>query len=167
MGTEQQITERIKELAAATEETIIADRRYFHAHPELSSKEVSTAGTICARLARMGIPYERVAKTGIIATIAGTADDAYDAQGNPKKRVALRADIDALPVLERTGLPYESKNTGVMHACGHDCHIAMLLGAARILVQMRDQIHGEVRLIFQPAEEISIGSRMIDQSRRP
>ena len=73
MGTEQQITERIKELAAATEETIIADRRYFHAHPELSSKEVSTAGTICARLARMGIPYERVAKTGIIATIAGTA----------------------------------------------------------------------------------------------
>ena len=68
MGTEQQITERIKELAAATEETIIADRRYFHAHPELSSKEVSTAGTICARLARMGIPYERVAKTGIIAT---------------------------------------------------------------------------------------------------
>lgn len=70
MGTEQQITERIKELAAATEETIIADRRYFHAHPELSSKEVSTAGTICARLARMGIPYERVAKTGIIATIA-------------------------------------------------------------------------------------------------
>ena len=73
MGTEQQITERIKELAVATEETIIADRRYFHAHPELSSKEVSTAGTICARLARMGIPYERVAKTGIIATIAGTA----------------------------------------------------------------------------------------------
>ncbi len=138
MGMEQQITERIKELAAATEETIIADRRYFHAHPELSSKEVSTAGTICARLARMGIPYERVAKTGIIATIAGTADDAYDAQGNPKKRVALRADIDALPVLERTGLPYESKNTGVMHACGHDCHIAMLLGAARILMQMRD-----------------------------
>ncbi|MFR4803476.1 MAG: M20/M25/M40 family metallo-hydrolase [Eggerthellaceae bacterium] len=65
-----------------------------------------------------------------------------------------------MPVLERTGLPYESKNTGVMHACGHDCHIAMLLGAARILVQMRDQIHGEVRLIFQPAEEISIGSRM-------
>lgn len=161
MGTEQQITERIKELAAATEETIIADRRYFHAHPELSSKEVSTAGTICARLARMGIPYERVAKTGIIATIVGTADDAYDAQGNPKKRVALRADIDALPVLERTGLPYESKNTGVMHACGHDCHIAMLLGAARILMQMRDQIHGEVRLIFQPAEEISIGSRMM------
>ena len=109
----------------------------------------------------MGIPYERVAKTGIIATIVGTADDAYDAQGNPKKRVALRADIDALPVLERTGLPYESKNTGVMHACGHDCHIAMLLGAARILMQMRDQIHGEVRLIFQPAEEISIGSRMM------
>lgn len=161
MGMEQQTTERIRELAAATEETIIADRRYFHAHPELSGKEVSTAGTICARLARMGIPYERVAKTGIIATIAGTADDAYDAQGNPKKRIALRADIDALPVLERTNLPYESKNTGVMHACGHDCHIAMLLGAARILMQMRDQIHGEVRLIFQPAEEISIGSRMM------
>ncbi|MFR3273648.1 MAG: amidohydrolase [Slackia sp.] len=160
MGMEQQITERIKELAAATEETIIADRRYFHAHPELSSKEVSTAGTICARLARMGIPYERVAKTGIIATIAGTADDAYDAQGNPKKRVALRADIDALPVLERTGLPYESKNTGVMHACGHDCHIAMLRCRAHPHADARSDSWRSA-LIFQPAEEISIGSRMM------
>lgn len=161
MSIEQQVTERIKEIAAATEVNIIADRRYFHAHPELSLKEVSTAGTICARLTRMGIPYERVAKTGIIATIAGTAPDAYDAEGNPRRRVALRADIDALPVVERTGLPYESENSGVMHACGHDCHIAMALGAARILMQMRDQIHGEVRLIFQPAEEISVGSRMM------
>lgn len=161
MAIEEQVTERIKEIAAATEDSIIADRRYFHAHPELSSKEVSTAGTICARLARMGIPYERVAKTGIIATIAGTADGAYDSDGNPRRRIALRADIDALPVVERTGLPYASENTGVMHACGHDCHIAMMLGAARILMQMRDRINGEVRLIFQPAEEISIGSRMM------
>lgn len=161
MAIEEQVTERIKEIAAATEDTIIADRRYFHAHPELSGKEVSTAGTICARLARMGIPYERVAKTGVIATIAGTADDAYDAEGAPRRRIALRADIDALPVVERTDLPYESENTGVMHACGHDCHIAMMLGAARILMQMRDRIHGEVRILFQPAEEISIGSRMM------
>ena len=105
MAIEEQVTERIKEIAAATEDTSGADRRYFHAHPALSGKEGSTAGTICARLARMGIPYERVAKTGVIATIKGTADDAYDAEGNPKRRIALRADIDALPVLERTGLP--------------------------------------------------------------
>lgn len=161
MTVDRQVTERIEELASASESTIIADRRYFHAHPELSGKEVSTAGTICARLARMGIPYERVAKTGIIATIAGTADDAFTPDGEPRRRIALRADIDALPVLERTGLPYASENTGIMHACGHDCHIAMMLGAARILMQMREHIHGEVRLIFQPAEEISIGSRMM------
>ena len=94
----------------------------------------------------MGIPYERVAKTGIIATIAGTADDAYDAQGNPKIALLFAPTLTHCPFLNARAFRYESKNTGVMHACGHDCHIAMLLGAARILMQMRDQIHGEVRL---------------------
>lgn len=155
------VTGRILEAGLRDEQGIIATRRYFHEHPELSTKEVSTSNTICARLSRMGIPYERVAKTGIIATIKGEAPGAYDAEGNPARRIALRADIDALPVTEETGLPYESKNTGVMHACGHDCHIAMLLGAARMLNEMRDSLRGEVRLIFQPAEEISIGSRMM------
>lgn len=155
------VTERIIEAGREGEQTVIAVRRYFHEHPELSGKEVSTSNTICSRLSRMGIPYERVAKTGVIATIKGEAPGAYDADGNPARRVALRSDIDALPVTEETGLPFESKNTGVMHACGHDCHIAMLLGAARILNDMRDTLRGEVRLIFQPAEEISIGSRMM------
>ena len=159
--TPDELTAHILEAGGAIEDSIIAMRRYFHAHPELSTKEVATSNSICVRLTRMGIPYERVAKTGIIATIKGEAPDAYDDQGNPRRRIALRADIDALPVTEETGLPYESQNTGVMHACGHDCHIAMMLGAARILNDMRSQLHGEVRIIFQPAEEISIGSRMM------
>lgn len=109
----------------------------------------------------MGLPYERITKNGVIATIKGEVPGAYDENGNPAKRVALRADIDALPVTEHTDAPYSSENPGVMHACGHDCHIAMLLGAAHILNEMRDAIKGEVRLLFQPAEECSIGSRMM------
>ena len=112
---------------------IIAERRYFHKHPELSLKETETANALCWRLASMGIEYTRVPGNGIIATIKGTAPDAYDAEGNPRRRIALRSDIDALPVTELTGAPYASENEGVMHACGHDCHMSMLLGAARIL----------------------------------
>ncbi len=97
--------------------------------------------------------------TGIIATIRGEAEGAYDEAGNPAKRIALRTDMDALPVTERTGFEYASENDGVMHACGHDCHMAMMLGAVRALNQLRGQLKGEVRIIFQPAEEISIGAR--------
>lgn len=98
-------------------------------------------------------------QSGLIVTIKGEAPDAYDAQGRPRHRIALRSDIDALPILEQTGAPYASQNEGVMHACGHDCHIAMMLGAIRILHELRSSLRGEVRIIFQPAEEISIGSR--------
>lgn len=98
-------------------------------------------------------------KSGLIATIRGEAPDAYDAQGRPRHRIALRADIDALPIVEQTEAPYASQNEGVMHACGHDCHIAMMLGVIRILHELRAYLRGEVRIIFQPAEEISIGSR--------
>lgn len=98
-------------------------------------------------------------QSGLIVTIKGEAPDAYDAQGRPRHRIALRSDIDALPILEQTGAPYASQNEGVMHACGHDCHIAMMLGAIRILHELRVNLRGEVRIIFQPAEEISIGSR--------
>ena len=98
-------------------------------------------------------------KSGLIVTIKGEAPDAYDAQGRPHHRIALRADIDALPIVEQTEAPYASQNEGVMHACGHDCHIAMMLGAIRILHELRAYLRGEVRIIFQPAEEISIGSR--------
>lgn len=98
-------------------------------------------------------------QSGLIVTIRGEAPDAYDEQGRPRHRIVLRSDIDALPILEQTGASYASKNEGVMHACGHDCHIAMMLGAIRLLNELRDQLRGEVRIIFQPAEEISIGSR--------
>lgn len=98
-------------------------------------------------------------QSGLIVTIRGAAPDAYDEQGRPRHRIVLRSDIDALPILEQTGASYASKNEGVMHACGHDCHIAMMLGAIRLLNELRDQLRGEVRIIFQPAEEISIGSR--------
>lgn len=98
-------------------------------------------------------------QSGLIVTIRGAAPDAYDEQGRPRHRIVLRSDIDALPILEQTGASYASKNEGVMHACGHDCHIAMMLGAIRLLNELRGQLRGEVRIIFQPAEEISIGSR--------
>lgn len=98
-------------------------------------------------------------QSGLIVTIRGEAPDAYDEQGRPRHRIVLRSDIDALPILEQTGASYASKNEGVMHACGHDCHIAIMLGAIRLLNELREQLRGEVRIIFQPAEEISIGSR--------
>lgn len=98
-------------------------------------------------------------QSGLIVTIRGEAPDAYDEQGRPRHRIVLRSDIDALPILEQTGASYASKNEGVMHACGHDCHIAMMLGAIRLLNELRGQLRGEVRIVFQPAEEISIGSR--------
>lgn len=98
-------------------------------------------------------------QSGLIVTIRGEAPDAYDEQGRPRHRIVLRSDIDALPILEQTGASYASKNEGVMHACGHDCHIAMMLGAISLLNELREQLRGEVRIIFQPAEEISIGSR--------
>ena len=167
-------TDRIKELAAQYEQEIIALRRHFHKHPELSGKEYETSDYICGFLESLDIPFKRIRGTrpekfqherdefigtGIIATIEGTADDAYDADGAPKRRIALRTDIDALPVRELTKFEYASENEGVMHACGHDCHMAMMLGTVKMLNDMRNALHGEVRVIFQPAEEISIGAR--------
>jgi len=155
------VTAKIKEYGAELEQQIIADRRYLHSNPELSLKEYNTQKFICDRLDQLGIPYTLMAGTGVVGTIRGEAPGAYDAQGNPAHRIGVRADMDALPVLERTGFEYASQNEGIMHACGHDCHVSMLLGAARIMNDMRDQLRGEVRLIFQPAEEIAKGSRMM------
>ncbi|MBO4365025.1 MAG: amidohydrolase [Eggerthellaceae bacterium] len=155
------VTARIKELGASIEQQIIADRRHLHMYPELSFQEVQTQRFICERLDQLGIEHISMAGTGVVGTIRGTAPDAYDAQGNPAHRIGLRADMDALPTKELTGVEYASRNEGVMHACGHDCHVAMLLGTAEILVAMRDQLHGEVRLIFQPSEETADGSRQM------
>lgn len=125
-------------------------RREFHQYPELSMQEVKTTKRIAEKLKELKIPHEITPSgIGVIGIINGN---------RPGQSVALRADIDALPVTEKTGLPFCSKNQGIMHACGHDTHIAMLLGAAKMLADNRDQVQGRVYLIFQPAEEIGKGA---------
>lgn len=153
----------VRDAAASAEGAIIEWRRLFHQYPEVSGQESHTQEMLCDELDRLGVEYRRLDNNGIIATIRGEAPGAYDAAGVPVRRVALRADIDALPVTEGTGVPFASENEGVMHACGHDAHMAMMLGAIRILLETKSQLKGEVRILFQPAEEISIGAlSMID-----
>lgn len=123
---------------------VINLRRYFHENPELSWEEVNTSKRIQKELDEMGIPYEIVKDIGVIGHIKGKGEG---------KRLGIRADIDALPVKEETGLSFASKNEGVMHACGHDAHISILLGAAKILNELKDEFKGEILIIFQPAEE--------------
>lgn len=124
-------------------------RRCLHQYPELSLQEVQTTQALAEELDRLGIPVIRFpGHTGLIGVIAGSF---------PGKTVLLRADIDALPIRENTGLPYAAQN-GAMHACGHDCHAAMLLGAARLLLEHREELPGTVRLLFQAAEETSHGA---------
>lgn len=136
----------VKELAKEQESYVIQCRHYLHSHPELSTKEVNTTRFIKEELEKMGVEVQEFEGiTGCVGTIKG------DKSG---KTVMLRADIDALPITENPGKSYCSLNPGVMHACGHDCHTSMLLGAAKILSAHRDEIHGTVKLIFQMAEEI-------------
>ena len=146
------MTEKIKALAEKYNEYIIEKRRYFHSCPELTLHEEETTKSIVKELEAMGLQAETFDGIfGCTATLKGAL---------PGGTVLLRADIDALPVTEQTGLPFASKNQGVMHACGHDAHIAMLLGAARILCDMKDEIKGSVKFFFQPAEEIAQGAKM-------
>lgn len=140
----------IREIGGKYGDYIIGLRRTFHAMPELSGREYETGARVLEELAALGIAGRRAADTGVLAEIEGG--------GGPGGCVALRADMDALPVTECTGEPYASRNPGVMHACGHDCHIAMLLGAAAMLQQVRDAFPGRVRLIFEPAEETARGA---------
>lgn len=142
----QQLQEQIKNMASEYFEDIRTCRRYIHRHPELSFFEKETAAFIQQKLTEYHIPFEaNIAGNGIVAIIAGK---------NPsKKTIALRADIDALPITEANDVAYASSNKGVMHACGHDAHTASLLGAGRILNNLRDAFEGTVKLIFQPAEE--------------
>jgi amidohydrolase len=138
--------ERIKSMAFAQKEELIAIRRHLHANPELSFKEHKTSAYISKILKEIGIPHQNgIVETGIVGLIHGK---------NPEKRsLALRADIDALPIEENNEVPYRSKNKGVMHACGHDVHTTSLLGAARILYALREEFEGTIKLIFQPGEE--------------
>jgi amidohydrolase len=135
----------IKQLAKAIREDIIAIRHDIHQHPELSFQEERTAQKVETYLKGLGLETHRISNTGVWAMIQGEA--------GPGKTLALRADLDALPIQEATQKDYKSVNDGVMHACGHDVHTSALLGAATILVQLKAQLKGQVKLIFQPGEE--------------
>ena len=141
---------KVRELAERYKDKVIALRREFHQNPELSWQEFKTAKRVEEELKKAGIETIRVANTGVIGQIKGKA-------GN--RVVALRADMDALPVQETNKLFYASQNDGVMHACGHDGHTAMLLVAAQILGEIQDQFSGTVKLLFQPAEESIEGAK--------
>lgn len=149
--TIEQIRQRVESVYAKT----VAFRRDLHMHPELSENEKETEAKICAKLEALGIPFEKnIAGHGVCATIPGK---------NPHHGIALRADIDALPLTEQIDTPYKSQIPGVMHGCGHDMHTAILLGTAEILNEMKADLPGSVRLLFQPSEETIGGAKqMID-----
>ncbi len=143
------IKERIKQLAKAYAPEFINIRHHLHAHPELSYEEHDTSAFVQQKLAGWDIPFEIKAKTGVVALIHGK---------NPGKKVlALRADMDALPILEENEVAYKSTKPGIMHACGHDVHTTCLLGAAKVLNELKDEWEGTVKLIFQPGEEKNPG----------
>ncbi|SFF33852.1 carboxypeptidase Ss1. Metallo peptidase. MEROPS family M20D [Fontimonas thermophila] len=146
-------TRDLQALINAVQPHVIEHRRHLHAHPELSNREFATAAYIAEQLRALGVPVETgIARTGVVGVIKGA---------RPGPVIALRADMDALPVTEQTDVPfrstvrttYDGKEVGVMHACGHDGHMAILLGVAEVLMQQRDILPGTVKLIFQPAEE--------------
>lgn len=141
--------ERIKLLAKQYAPGFIEIRHHLHAHPELSYQEFETSKFVQQKLGELGIPFQVKSTTGVVGLIEGR---------NPSSRiVALRADLDALPITEQNDVPYKSQNNGVMHACGHDVHTTCLLGAAKILSETRDEWEGTVKLIFQPGEEKNPG----------
>ncbi|HEY4153905.1 MAG TPA: M20 family metallopeptidase [Puia sp.] len=143
------LKEKIHQLAKQYAPETIDIRRHLHAHPELSYKEFQTSAFVQEKLKDLGISFEIKAATGVVGMIKGK---------NPGKRViALRADMDALPIREENEVPYKSQNDGVMHACGHDAHTSILLGASKILNELRDEWEGTVKLIFQPGEEKNPG----------
>lgn len=136
----------ITQLVQDVREEVVALRRHLHAHPELSFKEFQTALFIQETLTSWEIPWKTIAGTGVLVEIKGLA-------GASDRCIALRADMDALPILEQSGLAYASQNEGVMHACGHDFHTANLLGVCKILQGLRNQFSGSILFVFQPAEE--------------
>jgi amidohydrolase len=137
--------EKIQQLSQNIFNEVVANRRHLHSHPELSFHEVNTSAYVAGKLDELGLKYQRMADNGLVALING--DKPSD------QVVALRADMDALPITEANDVPYKSQNTGVMHACGHDAHTSSLLGTAKILTELKIEFAGTVKLIFQPAEE--------------
>ncbi len=155
MAEKSDLTLVLREAVAAAEPELIALRRDLHAHPELAFLEQRTAGVVARELERAGIvPRTGVGGTGVVGVITG---------GRPGPVLAIRADMDALPIEEKTGLPWASTVPGCMHACGHDLHTATLIGVARVLQQLAPRLAGTVKLIFQPAEETIRGmQRMLE-----
>ena len=138
--------DKIKSKSESIFSEVVSNRRHLHAHPELSLKEFETSKFVQHELSEHGISFKSgIAETGVVATIEGREPSS--------KTLALRADMDALPITETNDVEYKSKNPGIMHACGHDVHTASLLGTARILNDLRNDISGTIRLIFQPSEE--------------
>ena len=149
----ESIQQQIKKLAKKYAPEFISIRHHLHAYPELSYQEFETSKFIQQQLTALNIPFEIKATTGVIGLLKGK---------NPEKRVvALRADMDALPITEQNDIPYKSTNPGVMHACGHDVHTSCLLGAAKILSELKHEWEGTVKLIFQPGEEKNPGGASI------
>lgn len=144
----------IKERVKLVKPEMIELRRDVHKNPELPMQEFRTTKVIAEKLDELGVSFRLLDPTGIIGEIRGT-------KGESDHCVVLRADIDALPMPEETGLPFASVNPGVMHACGHDTHLAMLFGAVKVLNECRDQFSGTVRFVFQPAEETSQGAPLV------
>lgn len=139
------IKQQIQELAKNIFNDVVANRRHLHSHPELSFHEVETSAFVAGKLDELGIEYVKMADTGLVGLIKGDKPST--------DVIALRADMDALPITEANDVPYKSQNNGVMHACGHDVHTSSLLGVAKILTSLKSEFGGTVKLIFQPAEE--------------
>jgi amidohydrolase len=143
------LASRIRSLADKYYDEVVRLRREIHSHPELAFEEIKTSTLVAETLKHVGVETQtQVAKTGVLG---------YIRSGNPGKTIALRADMDALPIKEATGLPFASQNEGKMHACGHDAHTSIALGAAMILNELKSELNGEVRFLFQPSEERNPG----------
>ncbi len=140
------LKEKIRDIARSLQDKAVATRRHLHANPELSFVEEKTAAFVASKLDELGIPYQKMANTGLVALLKGT-------KGHSDEVIALRADMDALPITELNEVSYKSQNPGVMHACGHDVHTTSLLGVAEILKQLQHEFSGTVKFIFQPGEE--------------
>lgn len=139
------LKDKISLLAKEIHADVVENRRHLHANPELSFHEYQTSAYVAQKLDELGIKYQKMANTGLVAMIKGEKPS--------DEVVALRADMDALPIVEANEVPYKSKNPGVMHACGHDAHTSSLIGTAKILTELKNEFGGTVKLIFQPAEE--------------
>ncbi|NEZ47765.1 amidohydrolase [Clostridium niameyense] len=142
----------VRALSKKNKDYVIKLRREFHKYPEIAFKEFKTSKLIKDELSKLNIEYKTVIDTGIIANIKGR---------KPGKTLCLRADIDGLAIKEESNLDFKSQNEGFMHACGHDCHIAMLIGACKILNENRNNFNGNIKILFQPAEEIGAGARKV------